>query len=384
MLTREVGEPFERVAMDICGKMVKTREGNEYVLVISDYFSKYTIAVPLKDKSSRSVADALCTHWVSFFGMPDVIHTDRGGEFENNLLHELCERFGTTKTRTVAYHPQSDGQVERWNATFTQIVNTICEEKDEWDEYLAFARMAYNSTVHTTTGESPNMIVMGRQIRLPLDVMTDIDPQYDQLAHSEYVRALEEDMRECFIRVRDRMRRAAACQKSYYDRRKNETAYQSEDLVMLKTMVFQPHMKKLEDRYTGPWAVIEALSGNCYRIQKNEFSKPEVVHHDRLKPYRARDPAEHNTDWVVRVRNRYAVIRGQEPLPQVMPSTGEETDMYDIEEELVLNVRPDEPVDSAADDELTEDDADRQATVQPAITCTEVEAPSGAASEDVD
>ena len=109
-----------------------------------------------------------------------------------------------------------------------------------------------------------------------------------------------------------------------------------------------------------------------------------MVHHDRLKPYRARDPAEHNTDWVVRVRNRYAVIRGQEPLPQVMPSTGEETDMYDIEEELVLNVRPDEPVDSAADDELTEDDADRQATVQPAITCTEVEAPSGAASEDVD
>ena len=358
MVTRAVGVPFERIAMDICGKMVKTHQGHEYVLVISDYFSKYTIAVPMKDKSSRSVAEALCIHWVSFFGMPDIIHTDRGGEFENNVLRELCERFGTLKTRTVAYNPRSDGQVERWNATFTQIINTICEDKEEWDEYLPFARMAYNSTVHSTTGETPNMIVMGRQIRLPLDVMTDIDPQHDQLAHSDYVRALEEDMRECFIRVRDKARRSAQCQKSFYDRKRNENIYQCEDLVMLKTMAFQPHMKKLQDRYTGPWAVIEALPGNCYRIQKSEFSKPEIVHHDRLKPYRARNPAEHNTDWVVRVRDRFAAIRSQEPLPPVMPSTGEETDLCDLEEELVLNVRPEESsTDSAADDELTDDDA---------------------------
>ena len=381
MVTRQVGVPFERIAMDICGKMVKTHEGNEYVLVISDYFSKYTIAVPMKDKSSRSVAEALCTHWVSFFGMPDIIHTDRGGEFENNVLRELCERFGTLKTKTVAYNPRSDGQVERWNATFTQIVNTICEDKEEWDEYLAFARMAYNSTVHATTGETPNMIVMGRQIRLPLDVMTDISPRYDQLAHSEYVRALEEDMRECFIRVRDRARRSAQCQKSFYDRRRNENVYRSEDLVMLKTMVFQPHLKKLQDRYTGPWAVIEALSGNCYRIQKSEFSKPEIVHHDRLKPYRARNPEEHDTDWVARVRDRLAAIRSQEPLPPVMPSTGEETDMCDLEEELVLNVRPEDTnIDSSADDELTEDDAEESATGglstgvrQPATTGTAAE-----------
>ena len=364
MMTKEIGEPFERIAMDICGRMTKTHEGNQYVLVISDYFSKYTIAVPLNDKTSRSVAEALCTHWVSFFGMPDVIHTDRGGEFENNVLHELCERFGTTKTRTVAYNPRSDGQVERWNATFTQIINTICEDKEEWDEYLAFARMAYNSTVHSTTGETPNMIIMGRQIRLPLDVMTTINPKYDQIAHSDYVRALEEDMRECYIRVRDRTRKAAQCQKSFYDRKKHENVYKSEDLVMMKVMAYDPHRRKLQDRYTGTWAIIESIPGHCYRVQKDEFSRPEIVHHDRLKPYRARTPAEHNTDWVARVRDRFAAIRGQEPLPRIMPSSGEETGLYDTEEELVLNARPESEHDdaSSADDELMSDDAEQEVT----------------------
>ena len=86
---------------------------------------------------------------------------------------------------------RSVGQVERWNATFTQIIKTICEDKEELYEYLPFVRMAYNSTVHSTTGETPKMIVMGRQIRLPLNVMTGINPHHDQLAHSEYVRANE-------------------------------------------------------------------------------------------------------------------------------------------------------------------------------------------------
>ena len=113
-------------------------------------------------------------------------------------------------------------------------------------------------------------------------------------------------MRRCDELVWHRTHRSARCHKNYYDRRKHEFHYQSKDLVMVKTMAFQPFQRKFQDRYTGPWTVMESVFGNCYRIQLSEHEKPQIVHHDRLKPYQARNAEQHNTDWVDRVKARYA------------------------------------------------------------------------------
>ena len=140
MSTFKVGEPFERVAMDICGKLPRTASGNQYVLVIADYFSKYTSPVAVQDKTKEAVAEAFIANWVTFFGMPEILHTDRCGEFENRLLHEICERCYVTKTRTTSFHPRSNGLVERFNLTMSHVVNSHCDEYAEWDVYLPFVR----------------------------------------------------------------------------------------------------------------------------------------------------------------------------------------------------------------------------------------------------
>ena len=342
LTTQNVGFRFERIAMDLCGPMERTTAGNRYVLVIGDYFSKFTMPIAIENKTQEVVAEALVTRWIPLFGMPEVIHTDRGTEFDNMLMRELCERFNITKTRTCSYHPSSNGVIERYNSSFAQIVSTLCNENTEWDMYLPFAQMAYNSTVHDTTGETPNKVVLGTQLKMPIDVMTPATEEQVPLAQSEYVREIEEDMRLCYQRVRERTRRAAACHKNYYDKRKHEVKYRSEDLVMLKTMTYLPFQRKFADRYTGPWAIIEAVSGNCYRIQMTEKSKPYIVHHDRLKPYSARNVDEHNTDWVKRVLARYAAVRSNAPRLIVPPSTGEATDQNDtdVENELLREIGP--------------------------------------------
>ena len=342
MTTQNVGFRFERIAMDICGPMQVTSRNNKYVLVIGDYFSKFTMPIAIEDKTMVSVAEALVMRWIPLFGTPEVIHTDRGNEFENDLLRELCERFNITKTRTCSYHPSSNGVIERYNSSFAQIVGTLCDDQEEWDMYLPFAQMAYNSTVHDTTRETPNKIVFGEQLRMPIDVMTPTATEKIPKTQSEYVRELEEDMRYCNEQVRLATQRMAKCHKSYYDKRKHEIRYKSEDLVMLKTMVFKPFQRKFQDRYTGPWGVIEPLPGNCYRIQETEDSKPQIVHHDRLKPYRARNVEEHNTDWVKRVKARYAAIRSEPPRMPVPPSTGEDSQQNnsDTEHELLRTVGP--------------------------------------------
>ena len=101
----EVGHRWDRVAMDLLDMSVTTPKGNRYVLVIVDCFSRWTEACPLPNKTALAVADAIFQLIVCRFGMPAIIHSDQGREFENHLMQELCLLCGAHKTRTTPYPP---------------------------------------------------------------------------------------------------------------------------------------------------------------------------------------------------------------------------------------------------------------------------------------
>ena len=103
--------------MDILDVCDPTPDGYRYILVIADYFSKWTEAFPIKDKCADTVADVLVNKIILRFGMPLVIHSDQGREFENGLMKSLCSLLSCVKTQTAPYHPESDGMVERFNRT---------------------------------------------------------------------------------------------------------------------------------------------------------------------------------------------------------------------------------------------------------------------------
>ena len=124
-----VGRRWDRVAMDLS---VTSAKGNRYVLVMVDCFSRWTEACPLPDKTMLSVADAFFQYVVCRFGMPSVIHSDQGQEFENKVTQELCLLCGAHKTRTTPYHPESDGLVERFNITLLMMLVMFAgENKDD-------------------------------------------------------------------------------------------------------------------------------------------------------------------------------------------------------------------------------------------------------------
>jgi hypothetical protein len=106
------GEPGQRIAMDVCGPLKETAAGNKYVLVISDYFSKYTEAYPMKDQTAETIANIVVKEWFVKKGPPEELHTDQGSNFESNLMQEICKLYDIEKTRTTPYHPQGDGQVD--------------------------------------------------------------------------------------------------------------------------------------------------------------------------------------------------------------------------------------------------------------------------------
>ncbi len=95
------GLPMQRIAMDIIGPLPETEQQNKYILVIADYFTKWTESFPMKNMEAKTIADILVNKFICRFGAPDYIHTDQGRNFESSLISEVCGLLGITKTRTL-------------------------------------------------------------------------------------------------------------------------------------------------------------------------------------------------------------------------------------------------------------------------------------------
>ena len=129
--------------MDILDVCDPTPEGHRYILVIADYFSKWTEAFPMKNKCADTVANLLVDHIILRFGMPLVIHSDQGREFENNLMKSLCTLLGCT----APYHPESDGMIERFNRTCLMMLSMfVNDQRDNWQKLLPFVMHAYRTS----------------------------------------------------------------------------------------------------------------------------------------------------------------------------------------------------------------------------------------------
>ena len=161
--------PLELVFMDFV-RLDKASDGRESVLVITDAYTKYTKAIPTRNKLAITVANILMNEWIFNFGTPQRIHTDQGRNFQSEIVEELCKLFGIVQSSTSPYHPQGNGQCERMNRSIINMLRTLGEEeKSKWPIYLPKFVHAYNSTPHATTGYTPFVLMFGREERLPID-----------------------------------------------------------------------------------------------------------------------------------------------------------------------------------------------------------------------
>ena len=112
-----VGDINDRIAINVMGEFPETENGNKYIIVISEYFSKWVVAAATPDQTAQTVAEVLLNQYITIFGAPRQIHTDQGRNFESELIKTLSQLLGVNKTRTTPYRPQSDGLVERFNRT---------------------------------------------------------------------------------------------------------------------------------------------------------------------------------------------------------------------------------------------------------------------------
>ena len=159
-----LGEPFTRMAMDIVGPLPKTKHGNQYILVICDYATRYPEAFPLHSFTAQAVANKLIELF-SRHGVPREILTDQGTNLTSALLRELYKMLGVQPIKTTPYHPQTDGLVERFNQTLKSMLNkVIAEDGRNWDTLIPYVLFAYREVPQASTGFSPFELLYGRDV----------------------------------------------------------------------------------------------------------------------------------------------------------------------------------------------------------------------------
>ena len=149
-----------------------TPRGNLYILVIVDYLTKWAEAYAMPNQTSETVAKILVNEFICRFGMPTQIHSGQSSQFEAALFHQMCLLLGMRKTRTTAFHPQSDGQTEKQNRTVIDVLAKLARENPcEWEKQLCYALAAYCSSMHSVTGETPNRLMLGREVATPVALL---------------------------------------------------------------------------------------------------------------------------------------------------------------------------------------------------------------------
>lgn len=288
----QVGYPLDRIAVDIVGPCPVTEDGNEYIIVVQDYFTKWVEAYSTPNHTALTVGDKLATEFFCRFGVPTQLHSDQGREFESDLFSYLCSLFGIEKTRTCPYRPQSDGLVERMNRTLKQMLSIFTNEnRNNWDDHLPYLLMAYRATIQDSTGVTPHKMMFGREMQCPLDIIAGV-PVHNKTIYCpvQYIEWIKHTLELTYSFACEKLSKAASRQKKHYDRGVKPRSFSEGEFVW---RWYPPHANiKFGLGWIGPYLVKRKITCVTYQIQRDPQSKDIVAHVDHLKPFNGREIPE--------------------------------------------------------------------------------------------
>ena len=281
-------EPLELVCMDFL-QLERSKGGYEYLLVITDHFTKYAVAVPTRNTTARTTAEAFYHHFIVHYGTPKQIHSDQGANFMSNIIKELCNILGIKRSRTTPYHPMGNGQCERLNRTILSILGTLKpDQKKDWKNYINPLVYAYNCTRHDTTGISPYALMFGREPRLPIDFAFNIEqPTERNQPMSKYIENLKKKLQHSYDLARKMTRKSQDRQKQNYDTKVKGATLQPYDRVLVKIVAFDGR-HKIADKWEEDIYVIVSQPNPdipVFKVRKeNGTGRDRVLHRNLLLP----------------------------------------------------------------------------------------------------
>ena len=288
----QIGRAFERVGIDLVGPLPITKQNNRYIIVATEYLTRWPEARAVPDASANTLAQFIFEEIICRHGTPKIILSDQGRNFISETIRILCEKFLIKHKFSSPYHPQTNGMVERFNRTLCESLAKV-KGDDDWDLYIPAVLLAYRTKRHATTGYTPFQLIYGRYATLPIEALfpvesIEIDDEID-LQGSILQRAYDliEKLPNYQNQARQNTERSQQKQKVRFDANIRTETFEIGDKVWIQRKELEASRSaKFEDKRFGPFLIHEKLDNGAYKLRTIEGKILQKYYNsDRLAKY---------------------------------------------------------------------------------------------------
>ena len=268
-------EPFTRVLVDCVGLLPRTKSGHQYLLTIMDLSTRFPEAIPLRKITAKVVVEPLMQFFTRY-GLPKEVQSDQGSNFMSGVFQEVLRELVIKQLKSSAYHPQSQGALERYHQTLKNMVRAYCEDfTEDWDKGIPFLLYATRDSPNESTGFTPFELVYGHEVRGPETNLLD------------YVLNFKERLSKACSVAQEHLKVSHRVMKTRADKKSEVRLFKpGKKVLVLLPLPGEP----LKAKFSGPYCVKKKLNDVNYVISTADRRKSKrVCHVNMLKKYYERD-----------------------------------------------------------------------------------------------
>jgi Integrase zinc binding domain/Integrase core domain len=263
-----VGDPFSKIGIDIVGPLPITTKGNRYIVVTTDYLTKWPEAEAISEATGKRVAEFIYQTIICRHGCPKQILSDRGTHFRNEVVDALLRKFQIQHLLSTPYHPQTNGLVERFNRTLCESLAKITEGKEDWDQHISPVLFAYRTAKQASTKMTPFYLTYGRNPIMP-------HMETEQIIEGNILDRLYSIIEEMPNQREEAKRNIAKNQKKQKERHDLKVdptrRFKIGDKVLMYDAARDKHFTgKLKPKWKGPYYIHNVLKNGAYKIRTME------------------------------------------------------------------------------------------------------------------
>uniref|UniRef100_A0A2N9IX95 Uncharacterized protein n=1 Tax=Fagus sylvatica TaxID=28930 RepID=A0A2N9IX95_FAGSY len=283
--------PFAQWGMDLVGPLPKATGNRRWLIVATDYFTKWVEAEPLANIRDKDSIKFVWKNIITRFGIPKTIISDNGTQFTSKPFTKYCSELGIKNVYSSPAYPQSNGQAEASNKTVLDGIKKRLEDaKGRWVEELPNVLWTFRTTPRRSTGETPFSLVYGSEAVIPLEIglptlrTSEWDPTRNDLAQSQALDLLEERREQAMIRLASYQQQL----KKGYNKNIRPRSFQQGDLVLRKVLgnTKNPTDGKLGPNWEGPYRVRFVTGTGAYHLEDlNSLPLPRPWNVSNLRKY---------------------------------------------------------------------------------------------------
>ena len=274
---------WQEVSLDFITDLPRTQQGDTCILTVIDKATRMVHLIPCRETvDAVKTAELFWTHVGKLHGIPRCIYSDRGPQFCNKFWKALWQSFGTSLKYSSAYHPQTQGMVERMNSVVGQTLRCLVHglrKETNWRQILPTVEMSINSLPNRSTGYSPFYLNYGYHPVAPIQLLDD-----SMLSKIESVNNFAERIQSVWQKAKENVRRAQTQQEQWYNARHKPESFVEGSYVLLSTQNLR--MKgipsKLRKRFVGPFKVTQCIGNQAYRLKLPDSWRIHDVFHVSL------------------------------------------------------------------------------------------------------